>query len=442
MAFLSDLPLPVMLAALALLGAVVGSFVNAAIYGFAWDEKRRRIGPWARRENGVLDRRSTDFVPILGWWSLRREASLHGSRFWIRPALIEVAWAVALPWLFWRYVEQGHAFPERLLPLTSDLLPWGLTLFAFHAGLLAALCAATFIDFDEQIIPDQITVVGTLIALALSPFVYVHPPIATVASVAGPDAVPLFASRPLNWPSSFESGWGLGYALAAFGIWCLALIPWLRPQVLFRTLGRSPSRAARWFVAAPLREGARPLTFLCLGVLIVGCAAVVGVYWRGGTAWQGLLTSLLGLAFGGGLIWAIRIVASTAIGKEAMGFGDVTLMAMIGAALGWQPTLVTFFLAPFAALGIAVVQFAITRRNDIAFGPYLSLGAAIAAIWWAPIWEEWAGELFRMGVFIPQAVGACVILMGAMLFVWRLVKRYALGIDGGYRESDDERADG
>lgn len=433
MDFLQELPLPVRLAALALLGAVVGSLVNAAIYGFAWDDRRRRIGPWARRENGVPDRRSTDFVPIVGWWSLRREASLHGTRFWIRPALIEVAWAVALPWLYWRYVEQGHAFPERLLPLGEESLPWALTLFAFHAGLLAALCAATFIDFDEQIIPDQITVVGTLIALGLSPFVYVHPPIATVAGVAGLEAAPLFASRPLNWPSSFESWWGLVYALAAFGIWCLALIPWLRPQVLFRTLRRRPERALRRFVAAPLRQGIRPLTLMCLCLLVVGSAAILGVYWRGGTAWQGLLTSLLGLAFGGGLIWAIRIVASAAIGKEAMGFGDVTLMAMIGAALGWQPTLVTFFLAPFAALVIAVVQFAVTRRNDIAFGPYLSLGAAIAAIWWAPIWEEWAGELFRMGLFIPQAVGACVILMGAMLFVWRLIKTYALGIDGSYR---------
>jgi hypothetical protein len=197
----------------------------------------------------------------------------------------------------------------------------------------------------------------------------------------------------------------------------------------------------KWFLAAPLREGTRRLTALCVIMLVVGTIAIVIVHQRGGYPWQGLLTALLGLAFGGGLIWAIRIVASVAIGKEAMGFGDVTLMAMIGAALGWQPTLVTFFLAPFAALFIALAQYALTRRNDIAFGPYLSLGAAIATVWWAPIWERWAGELFRMGVFIPQAVAVCVLLMGAMLFAWRLIKRYVLADDrlvADYDESIDD----
>ena len=47
---------------------------------------------------------------------------------------------------------------------------------------------------------------------------------------------------------------------------------------------------------------------------------------------------------GGGIVWAVRIIASQALGVEAMGFGDVTLMCMIGAFVGWQPALLIFCL--------------------------------------------------------------------------------------------------
>ena len=63
----------------------------------------------------------------------------------------------------------------------------------------------------------------------------------------------------------------------------------------------------------------------------------------GGRTWRGLISALIGMAAGGGLIWVIRLVASAASQQEAMGFGDVTLMAMIGAVFGWQPVLIAFF---------------------------------------------------------------------------------------------------
>ncbi len=53
------------------------------------------------------------------------------------------------------------------------------------------------------------------------------------------------------------------------------------------------------------------------------------------------------LAFGG-VIWAVRVLGRWTLRMEAMGFGDVTLMAMIGTYMGWQASLVVFFLAPLA----------------------------------------------------------------------------------------------
>src|SRR4029079_14973737 len=90
-----------------------------------------------------------------------------------------------------------------------------------------------------------------------------------------------------------------------------------------------------------------------------------------GPAWCGLMTSLVGLAGGGGIVWAVRIVGSGALRREAMGFGEVTLMMMVGTFLGWQACLFTFFLSPFAAVLIGVAQLILRRDNVLPFVPYL-----------------------------------------------------------------------
>ena len=118
----------------------------------------------------------------------------------------------------------------------------------------------------------------------------------------------------------------------------------------------------------------------------------------GTTHLQGLLLhGLIGLLVGGGIIWVIAVLGKAAFKKEAMGGGDLKLMAMIGAYMGWQLVLLVLFLA--ALVGTLVgVSLIVARRaawsSQIPFGPYLVLGALIA-FFFGPELIGWYFGLFH-----------------------------------------------
>jgi prepilin signal peptidase PulO-like enzyme (type II secretory pathway) len=141
-----------------------------------------------------------------------------------------------------------------------------------------------------------------------------------------------------------------------------------------------------------------------------------------------LFTALVGLVASGGIVWAVRLIGTAALKREAMGFGDVTLMMMIGAFLGWQACLILFFLAPFAALVIGIVQFVARRDDVIPYGPFLCLAAVAVIVAWAPIWM-WAQPMFAMGGLVPAVLVVCLALLGLMLAVWRMIKTFVFGFE-------------
>ncbi len=96
------------------------------------------------------------------------------------------------------------------------------------------------------------------------------------------------------------------------------------------------------------------------------------------------------------MIWVVRIIGRVVLDQEAMGFGDVTLMSMIGAFQGWQTCLIVFFLAPFAALAVGLLRYFLLRDREIPFGPFLCLAALVSIIYWAAIWD-WASGIFSLG---------------------------------------------
>jgi leader peptidase (prepilin peptidase)/N-methyltransferase len=170
---------------------------------------------------------------------------------------------------------------------------------------------------------------------------------------------------------------------------------------------------------------ARRAASMWLMLLAAACCGGIAATWRAsGPRWEALFTALVGLAFGGGLIWAVRIVGWIALRREAMGFGDVTLMAMIGAFLGWQPALLVFFYSPATAVIVAVTQWLITRRHEIAFGPYLCLSALYVLVAWRSIWTGYAEEIFSMGWLIVAMVAACLLLMMGLLMLLRMMREW------------------
>jgi len=93
------------------------------------------------------------------------------------------------------------------------------------------------------------------------------------------------------------------------------------------------------------------------------------------------LQSLIGILIGGGVIYLVSFISLAVLGKEGMGGGDIKLMAMIGAFLGWKSTLLTIFLGSLAGsvVGISLMILKEKKRDDpIPFGPFLVLGAIIS----------------------------------------------------------------
>ena len=105
---------------------------------------------------------------------------------------------------------------------------------------------------------------------------------------------------------------------------------------------------------------------------------------------NGLAASLLGVLAGGGAIYLMGFFGEIVFKKEAMGGGDVKLMAMIGSILGWKLAIFTFFAAPVFGSIVGIALKIKDGREIMPYGPFLSM-AAVVSIFWG---ERILGALF------------------------------------------------
>jgi leader peptidase (prepilin peptidase)/N-methyltransferase len=96
--------------------------------------------------------------------------------------------------------------------------------------------------------------------------------------------------------------------------------------------------------------------------------------------WTGLLHAVLGAGVGFALLWATAVGASWVFKEEAMGGGDIKMMAMVGSFVGWRGVLLTVFAG--ALLGTLVFgPIALRRKKLVPFGVFLALGAAVTFVY-------------------------------------------------------------
>ena len=180
-------------------------------------------------------------------------------------------------------------------------------------------------------------------------------------------------------------------------------------------LGRASHPPDPTAAEAPSAPAARDRRTLVL--LSVGLAAIAAAWWWGGPRFVALLASLAGAAVGGGLVWATRAGASLAMGREAMGLGDVTLMAMVGAWIGWQACVLACFFGVLIGLVHGVSRMALRLGSELPFGPGLCAGVVLVVAAWRTVWGA-AGENFAAPLEFAAVAVAVVVGTAVALAVW------------------------
>lgn len=233
-------------------GSCIGSFLNVCIYRMPREQSI--VWPASRCPHCEKPIAWFDNIPVVSWLLLRARCRACGKSILWRYPVVELLTGLMAVAVFARF----------------GVGPVGLVYFAF----VCALIVVSFIDLEFQIIPDEISVGGLVVALLLS-----------------------------------------------------VLLPQLHGA------------------------GSRPL---------------------------GLGLAVIGMLAGGGLLYATGMLGDFLFKKESMGGGDIKLLAMAGAVLGWKAVLLTFFLAPIVALPPGVLILFTKKEHVIPYGPFLSLALVVS----------------------------------------------------------------
>jgi leader peptidase (prepilin peptidase)/N-methyltransferase len=341
-----------------------------------------------------------------GLAAILQERLVGAARF---PVVELAAVSLAVAGWWWEIVRLGQ-MPSGVEP--HDSTSTCLRLVA-HLILFAFLAAASWIDLRHRVIPDTITVPGVLAGLAWNtalPATLLPVGRSVERSFAPPTLEPdvLGACGPLagmGQPAWLTGTAGLAAMLVLFIVWWWFGLP---PAATAPADGFSQPWP-RWLNPA---------------IALAGGGGIVAAWLAGGDHWAGLVTALVGLSIAAGMIWAVRAGASRALGREAMGFGDVTLMAMAGAWLGWQACLLACVLAVFIGLAHGLAQLVRHSESELPFGPSLCLGLAIVVIAWQPLWAAVAPQFERPGE-LATVVALVIAMTAATLAVWARVRGWS-----------------
>jgi leader peptidase (prepilin peptidase) / N-methyltransferase len=360
-------------------GACVGSFINVVIYrlpaGMSVTTPPSRCPTC-----GVRLRFFSENLPILGWFLVRGRCRKCDAPISPQYVLVELGMALlflalyvglyVLAWPPGVSAEWWHS------PHTSGIIrTWPL--FIAIAFMLAGLVAMTVIDARTFTIPIQIPLFITIAAFIAHPLQAFMP-----QPRMAPTAWPIPAT---DWHWFMVAAGGMigviaGIVLLRFGVLRYSFADYQDYVEEDQVLGDYPH--AR-------REMLVEVTFLlpCVFGLLLGWFLGASVGWAGSppVMLQALGGSMLGYLVGGGLIWGVRILGTLAFGREAMGLGDVHLLAAIGAVLGAVDPIWVFLIAPFSGLlwhvgSTGVASMFRRSRRELPYGPHLAIATGLVLL--------------------------------------------------------------
>src|SRR5207248_5669427 len=268
------LQLPIACALMAVLGAMIGSFLNVVIHRLPLEQSIVFPNSSCPKCHNAI--KPYDNIPILSFLALRGRCRSCGARISLRYPAVEALTAALFAAVTW---HDGLSFA-----------------LAFDLAFTASLIALVFIDAEHMILPNAITYPGMLFALATRL------------------AVPYLAGS-----SHFED----------------------LPQLISILPARLPLGAVS------------------------------------------LIDALIGALAGGGSLWLMGFLWEKLRGVEAMGFGDVKMMLMVGAFLGWRLTLLTILMGALSGSIAGIAMMYKRGRNlqmMLPFGIFLGIGAIISLL--------------------------------------------------------------
>lgn len=133
---------------------------------------------------------------------------------------------------------------------------------------------------------------------------------------------------------------------------------------------------------------------------------------------HGLSVALVGALVAAIGTWLLRVLSGWMLGQEALGFGDVTLMAMIGAVIGWQAALWILLLAPLCGLLAALAVWLSSGRVALPYGPCLAAATFVVLCTWKWLWIP-SRLIFG---HLPSLVGLVAVAVGLLIALLTLVR--------------------
>jgi len=208
----------------------------------------------------------------------------------------------------------------------------------------------------------------------------------------------------------YRQSWAVGDVLS-WGV--IVVFPILGLWALMHVGSQSQTEPPELWIQYPhaRREMLKELLYLAPAISLAMAGGALALRVAGSEATGGataplwlmaLSGVLLGYLIGGGIVWATRIFGSLGFGKEAMGLGDVHMMAAVGACIGWTDAVLGFFGAAIVGVMLALLGtvFSGKFRKAMPFGPSLALGTML--VWFAkPAFEAFLSFLFKAEVNLP-----------------------------------------